>query len=119
LKGGSKQKQFIDDLREDDPDAAAHFAANQSEIKEPPEPIFEYLLCYWQAWQSLKDDRPIDGFGGVGRIYYQALSQYARDTGFNGEELPLFMTMLRSLDSEYIAWVIEERPKADANTKKD
>lgn len=117
MKGGSKQKQFLDDLVDDDPDAAAFFAT--AETEEAPESIFEYLQCYWQAWQALKDDRPVDGFGGVGRIYYQALSQYARDMGFVGEELPMFMTMLRALDGEYIAWVAEERRKADANTKKE
>jgi hypothetical protein len=61
----------------------------------------------------------MDGFGGVGKIYYQTLSQYARDTGFVGDKMPMFMAMLRAMDSEYLTYVAEERSKAKTNTKED
>lgn len=59
-----------------------------------------------EAWIALRDDRFYGAMGGMGRIYYRALSRYARDHG-----IPLypFITFVWAIDDEYVAVQLEKQ----------
>ena len=48
--------------------------------------------------------------GGMGRIYYTAISQYARD---NNIELEPFVTFIHAMDDVYIAFASEKQKQAN------
>lgn len=52
--------------------------------------------------------------GGLGRIYFQAISTYAGRYGIEGEAFDEFLTFMRAIDNEYVA-VQNERAKAEAD----
>jgi hypothetical protein len=62
---------------------------------------------YREAWFNLRDDRFYGAMGGMGRIYYTAMSRYAADHG-----LPIypFITFVLAIDAEYVAWSSEKKP---------
>lgn len=51
--------------------------------------------------------------GGTGRIYYSSISRYASDLGMTGQAFQTFVTLIRAMDDEYLAFV-EERQKEQA-----
>lgn len=55
--------------------------------------------------------------GGEGPIYYQALSQYARDYEIEGDDLRLFHHFMNAIDGEYLKMQREEAEKAEARNK--
>lgn len=63
------------------------------------------------------DDRYRDGFGGVGRIYYQTLSRYARDHDLAGSDFDLFIVLIGDeMDDEYLTWMAEQRAAQKTET---
>jgi hypothetical protein len=52
------------------------------------------------AWHVLREDRFYGAMGGIGSIYYSALSQFARD-----HEIPMwpFARFVMAMDSEFVA----------------
>lgn len=56
--------------------------------------------------------------GGMGSIYYSAISQYADDHGIYGDTFDTFRWLLIVMDSEYLA-VHYERAEQDRKSKKD
>ena len=84
------------DISEEETDAA-HFA----DLERPDDaqwPIWS--RSYREAWAALRDDRFYGAMGGMGRIYYTALSAYARD-----HNIPLhpFSTFVMAMDDEFVA----------------
>lgn len=67
------------------------------------------------AWQALRDDRFYGAMGGMGRIYYTAISRYAADHGIAIEP---FYTFLDAMDSAYVTWAAE-KAKQDADNSSD
>lgn len=49
--------------------------------------------------------------GGLGRIYYRALSLYAGDHGICGSAFVVFVTFVRAMDEEFIAWMNEKQKR--------
>ncbi len=72
---------------------------------------------YFSAFDALQYDRFIGSMGGEGPIYYQALSQYARDHRIEGEDLRLFHIFMNAIDGEYLKMQREEAEKAEARNK--
>jgi hypothetical protein len=54
-----------------------------------------------RAWEVLAHDRFIGSMGGIGRIFYPSISQYARD---NGIPIEPFITFIHALDDEYVSY---------------
>lgn len=71
----------------------------------------------YAAWQLLRDDRFYGAMGGLGRIYYSAISAYAADHHICGSDLHDFVTFLAAMDDEYVA-IMTEKQKADAEKAK-
>lgn len=57
------------------------------------------------AWHALRDDRFYGSMGGIGSIYYTAISRYAEDHG-----IPLhpFATFISAMDDEYLVYFAEK-----------
>jgi hypothetical protein len=85
---------------------------------DAPESDSEYVewpkgSAYLQrAWHVLHDDRFYGAMGGMGRIFYTALSQYARD---NGIQLEPFVTFMQAMDAVYLEYMAEKAKIAAAN----
>lgn len=73
-----------------------------------------WARTYRDAWRLLRDDRFYGSMGGMGRIYYTALSQYAEDHG-----IPLypFITYVRALDDVFIEWNAKEAERLRQQNK--
>jgi hypothetical protein len=56
--------------------------------------------------------------GGIGGIYYQAVSQYARDHGITGENFRVFRAFLGALDAEFLQFEAE-RQEADRKKREN
>ena len=69
---------------------------------------------YWQAWCILRDDRHYGDYGAMGTIYYQAISRYASDFGICGDDLDIFVLLIRAMDSEFMAYVAEKNKKPES-----
>lgn len=67
-----------------------------------------------RAWRTLSDDRFYGAMGGMGRIYYTAISQYARDHNI---ELEPFVTFIHAMDGVYLAHVAEKQKQANKETQ--
>lgn len=80
-------------------------AVNEEEVVAWP----EWSGYLQRAWQVLHDDRFFGAMGGMGRIYYTAISQYARD---NNIELEPFVTFIHAMDDVYIAYASEKQKQA-------
>ena len=60
------------------------------------------LIFYFEAWRVLESDRHYGAMGGIGRIYYQAISTYARDHRITGDDFALFLKLLYAIDETYV-----------------
>lgn len=66
------------------------------------------------AWNDLRDDRFYGAMGGMGRIYYTAVSRYARD---NGIDLEPFVTFIYAMDDVFLKVAAEkEKQRTDNQT---
>lgn len=89
----------------------------QEEESDAPK-VVEEEIAEWpvwsgylqRAWQVLHDDRFFGAMGGMGRIYYTAISQYARDHNI---ELEPFVTFIHAMDDVYIAYASEKQKQAN------
>ncbi len=115
LSGGAETERFKEENAIEDPEFAA-FLANRPRVEKPE--VLPHTIPYWEAWQELRGDRPIDGFGGQGNISYLAMSRYAADHEFFGEDFLIFKTIIRGMDDEYLSWVAEQRKKETPNGNK-
>jgi hypothetical protein len=80
----------------------------ESGVPEPQETTAEWPI--WSgylraAWHCLREDRFYGSMGGVGRIYYTAISRYAED---NGIEIEPFNTFIQAIDGEYVVWAAKK-----------
>ena len=57
------------------------------------------------AWHTLREDRFYGSMGGVGRIYYEAVSRYAEDHLI---EIEPFVTFIFAMDEEYVVWAAKK-----------
>jgi hypothetical protein len=83
----------------------------QEEESDAPESTNEVAVWpswsgYLQlAWHVLRDDRYYGAMGGMGRIYYTALSRYASDHDI---ELEPFVTFMHAMDNVYLEYESEK-----------
>jgi len=63
---------------------------------------------FMEAWETLRDDRPPDGFGGGGFIPFTAIDRWAERACIAGEDFDLYLTLIRALDGEYLRWRAEK-----------
>jgi hypothetical protein len=84
------------ELAEEESDASHYANIERSEDTEWP----AWSRTHREAWAALRDERFYGAMGGMGRIYYTSLSQYARDHG-----IPLypFATFVMAIDDEFVA----------------
>lgn len=110
---------FLAEAAEEDPEAAALLEARREELERSSDAEWPIWSGYVRdAWDALQYDRFIGSMGGIGPIYYSAISQYARDSGLSGGDLDEFATLIRALDSEYMAWFAANQ-KAEEDAKKN
>lgn len=107
---------FLADLMAEEGDAAAFFSAGDQEVVElPAMPEWSgYLVA---AWNQLRDDRHWANTGECGGIYYTAISAYAADHGIIGEDFGRFLTFLRAIDDEFVAFSGEQAKQAVERAK--
>jgi len=104
-------------LLDEEPDAAAALGDRVDSLERPPEAEWpEWSGTIRAAWQALSSDRHFGAMGGMGGIYYRAISQYAADHGIGGEDFTPFHAFVTALDAEYLA-VEAERAKAEAQKR--
>lgn len=72
-------------------------------------------LLFWEAWHVLRNDRHVGAMGGVGPIFYTAMSTYAADHGIRGASFEALRIVVRAMDDVYLAWAAEEAKKAAEN----
>lgn len=107
---------------EEESDAAAALADRTDELERPEEAEWpEWSGSLRVAWQALINDRHYGSMGGMGPIYYTAISRYAEDLGLSRSEFDLFHRYLTEMDAEYVAHCAEvekARAERDKNNKK-
>lgn len=87
-----------------------------------PQEYFEprsWHEIYFRAFDALQFDRFIGAMGGEGPIYYQALSQYARDHSITGDNRRLFDVFMNACDGEYLKMQREAAETAEQRKKED
>lgn len=87
---------------------------DEDESADPPE-IEPGLSTYWEAWQHLREDRSHGAMGGCSGIYYTAISRYAADHGISGDDLEVFLALVRAMDHEYLDWLASQKPEQPAS----
>lgn len=75
------------------------------EVEQPEYQWPEWSGYIQHAWQMLRDDRHYGAMGGMGAIYYTAMSQYAHDHQL---EIEPFATFLNAMDEEYVLYCAEQ-----------
>ena len=93
----------------------------EEEIPDPEvsiEELPEWTNIYWKAWHDLQNDRFIGAMGGQGPIFYQAISQWARDHGMDGEEIDILKKIVMMMDEVYLE-IQSKRSKEEADKGKD
>lgn len=109
----------MQELIDEEPDAAALFAGREKDIERPDDAQWPVWSGYVQhAWQELRDDRFYGAMGGMGRIYFAAINDYALRYEIVGSAFEDFKTFLRALDDEYIAHVSEKQKAEQTKSKK-
>lgn len=106
---------------EEESDAAAIFSGRTDEIERPEEAEWpEWSGAIRVAWQALRNDRHFGSMGGIGPIYYTAVSRYAEDLGLSRREFDVFLFYLVEMDAEYVDYCAEaEKARAErAKTNK-
>lgn len=73
-----------------------------------------YLVA---AWNHLRDDRHWGDTGECGGIFYASISAYASDHGIAGDEFDRFLTFLRTIDDEFVAFSAEQAKQAIERAK--
>lgn len=101
-----------------DEDAEAARLLHVEPVPEDAEPP-AWSGVYFDAWHALRDDRFYGAMGGLGRIYYTAISRYAADHGITGESFGTFVRLLSVMDDEYLIIMAERRADEEAKRKRD
>lgn len=70
-----------------------------------------------EAFEQLRDDRHYGAMGGIGRIWFSSISEYADRRRIEGEAFDAFLIYLRAIDAENIA-IENERAKAERDKSK-
>lgn len=122
LEDGGLIADWKADLAEEEPDAAAHFAANPPPQKPEEAFVPAGAEFAWAAFWRLHGDRPhiiegsviAAGMGGAtlieprpGRIPFGAIDRYARRFGIDGSAFDLLLRFVDVLDDEFLAWESE------------
>jgi hypothetical protein len=90
-------------------------ASSFADLERPDEAKWPAWSDYVRdAWAALRDDRFYGSMGGLGRIYYASLSQYARDHG-----IPLhpFAEFVMAMDDEFVALQNAKARSEQSNTE--
>lgn len=82
------------------------------ELAQEPEHRVEHNI-YWNAFIILESERPQSGLGGIARIPWTAMIQYAERYGMSFDETEKFVEVLRALDTEVITAASREADKAN------
>lgn len=106
------------ELIEEEADAAVVFAGRDAELERPDDAAWPTWSGYVQAaFHELRDDRFYGAMGGLGRIYFASISDYADRYGIAGSDFDDLVTLLRAVDDEYVAFQ-NEQAKAEADKHK-
>jgi hypothetical protein len=117
LERRGETNQFLADLIEEEPDAAAALGLSAEALVRPPEAEWPaWSGSARRAWETLRNDRHFGAMGGMGGIFYTALSRYAEDHGIAGDAFMTLHTFVTALDAEYLAFEAE-RAAADAKKR--
>ena len=105
-----------------DPAAAADmaklFAGREEEIERPEDAQWPLWAGYIHAaWNELRDDRFCGAMGGMGRIYFTAIENYAERYDIAGSAFDDFLMFVRVLDDEYMRHADEKQKTESKNTK--
>jgi hypothetical protein len=88
-----------------------------ADFTRPEDAEWPVWACYLRdAWQDLRDDRRMGDMGGMGRIYFAAIDQYASRYDIAGAAFDDFLRFIRVLDDEFMRHTGEKR-KAEAELK--
>lgn len=80
------------------------------QLYEQPE-LFDTAIFYWNAFYDLSSDR---SFGmGVGPIPYSSVCRYAEAHGMGRDEFDYFHTIIRAMDTEYLAIANKSKDEAE------
>lgn len=110
--------EFLNDLIEEEADAAALLSERAEELERPQDAQWPPWSGYIRtAWDALRDDRFMGDMGGMGGIYSTAIDGYAQRHGIEGEDFDNFVTFIRALDTEFLRHISEKR-KAQAEADK-
>lgn len=97
---------------------AALFAGREQELDRPDEAKWPEWSGYVQhAFYQLRDDRHYGATGGLGRVWWDSINNYAEKRGIVGSSFDDFETFFRAVDDEYVA-VQNERAKEEADKNK-
>tara|TARA_R110002074_G_scaffold21173_5_gene66101 strand:+ start:17218 stop:17532 length:315 start_codon:yes stop_codon:yes gene_type:complete len=64
---------------------------------------------FYDAFEVLRHDRQFGAMGGMSRISFAAIDQWARRYGIEGEEFELFRILIGVLDDEFVTWCAEQK----------
>ncbi len=93
-------------------------AAELLEIgKDKPDDLPDWAGIYWQAWQTLRDDRHYGDYGAIGQIWFSSIKAYADQYGISGSDFEIFLHLMREMDDEHIAVMVERQKEAEAKRK--
>jgi hypothetical protein len=103
---------------EEDAEASALLAPKREDLVRPDDAVWPAWSGHIrEAWSELRDDRHVGAMGGMGRIYFSAIDQYAARFGIAGSYFDSLLIFIRAIDDEYIRHVLEKQ-EADRNKAK-
>lgn len=102
---------------DEEEDAAAHFSSLEQSDDEDDDAMPDWAGSLFTAWQMLRNDRQFFDMGGCSGIRYAAISAYAADHGIAPDHFGEFLTFLRVMDDEYVAFSSERAKEAAERAK--
>ncbi len=61
----------------------------------------------WQAWETLRYDRPYLAMGGEMPVFFSSISDYAERYGIVGHDFDEFLALFKAIDGEWLTWCAE------------
>lgn len=86
-------------------------------LENRPE-LSRWTAPYFEAFLTLTDSRSI-GFGGAGAIPLSEIKAYCDLYQIDDvDEIDRLITMIKALDSEFLSWASEKKPKETAEAQR-